>query len=100
YIAPQVSEGNTHNLFHNGFRVTNAAGNLVDLNGDQINGAFLPPNTPGFPGFTPIVAKQSLAYMADLLEADVPVVYGYIGDIHERKSGQSGCSTSTATGTG
>jgi len=100
YIAPQVSEGNTHNLFHNGFRVTNDAGNLVDLSGDQINGAFLTPATPGFPGFGPIVAKQSLAYMADLLEADVPVVYGYIGDIHERKAGQSGCSTSTATGTG
>src|SRR4029077_16475508 len=31
YIAPQVSEGNTHDLFHNGYRVTNAAGNLVDL---------------------------------------------------------------------
>ena len=30
--------------------MTNAAGNLVDLNGNQINGAFLS-NHPGFPGF-------------------------------------------------
>jgi hypothetical protein len=100
YIAPQVSEGNTPDLFHNGYRVTNAAGNLVDLSGNEIDGGFLPPGTPGFPGFGPIVARQSLAYMADLLEADVPVVYGYIGDIHERKAGQSGCSTTTATAAG
>jgi hypothetical protein len=98
YIAPQLGAG-TASLVHNGFPVTNAAGNLVDLSGGQINGAFLfpdPPGTPGFPGFGPIVAKQTLAYMADMLEADVPVVYGYIGDIHERKAGQSGCSTATA----
>jgi len=100
YIAPQVSDGGAANLFHNGYQVTNAAGNLVDLSGNQIDGAFLPPGTPGFPGFGPIVARQSLAYMADLLEADVPVVYGYIGDIHERKAGQSGCSTATAVATG
>ncbi len=99
YIAPQVG-GGTANVFHNGYQVTNASGNLVDLSGNQLNGAFLPPNTPGFPGFGPIVARQSLAYMADLLEADVPVVYGYIGDLHERKAGQSGCSTTTATGAG
>jgi len=100
YIAPQVSDGGEPDLFHHGYRVTNAAGNLVDLSGNQIDGAFLPAGTPGFPGFGPIVARQSLAYMADLLEADVPVVYGYIGDIHERKAGQSGCTTSTATGAG
>jgi hypothetical protein len=95
YIAPQLGAG-TDDLFHGIYRVTNGDGNLVDLSDGQINGAFLPPNTPGFPGFGPIVAKQTLAYMADMLEADVPVVYGYIGDIHERKAGQSGCSTATA----
>lgn len=99
YIAPEIGAG-TPNLTHNGFQVTNGSGNLVDLSGNEIDGAFLPPGTPGFPGFGPIVARQSLAYMADLLEADVPVVYGYIGDIHERKAGQSGCSTSTATAAG
>jgi hypothetical protein len=99
YIAPQVG-GGTPDLFRNGYRVTNSSGNLVDLSENQLNGAFLPPNTPGFPGFGPIVARQTLAYMADMLESDVPVVYGYIGDIHERKAGQSGCSTSTAVAAG
>jgi hypothetical protein len=99
YIAPQLGAG-TPNLTHNGYQVTNAAGNLVDLSGNEIDGAFLSPPTPGFPGFGPIVARQTLAYTADMLEAGVPVVYGYIGDIHERKAGQSGCSTTTATGTG
>ena len=47
--------------------MTNAAGNLVDLNGNQINGAYLT-NHPGFPGFSTINASQTLAYMADLLE--------------------------------
>jgi hypothetical protein len=54
-------------------------------------------NYPGFPGFGPIVAKQTLAYTADMLESGVPVVYGYIGDLHEKKAGQTGCSTATAT---
>jgi len=98
YIAPQLGAG-TIDLTHNGFPVTNGDGNLVDLSGAQINGAFLG-NTPGFPGFGPIVARQTLAYTADMLEAGVPVVYGYIGDIHERKAGQSGCTTTTATATG
>ncbi len=35
-----------------------------------------------------------------MLESGVPVVYGYIGDLHERKAGQSGCSTATAVATG
>ncbi len=36
-------------MTHDGFGVTNSAGNLVDLNGNQINGAFVGTN-PGFPG--------------------------------------------------
>ena len=98
YIAPQLGAG-TANLQHNGFAVTNGAGNLVDLSGNEIDGAFLT-NYPGFPGFGPIVATQTLAYTADMLESGVPVVYGYIGDLHERKTGQSGCSTTTAVATG
>jgi hypothetical protein len=80
YVAPQIGAG-TPSLSHNGFQVTNAAGNLVDENGNQINGAFLT-NHPGFPGFGPINASQSLAYMADMLEAGVPVVNGYMADVH------------------
>jgi hypothetical protein len=80
YIAPQLGAG-TPNLTHNGFQITNAAGNLVDLNGSQINGAFLT-NFPGFPGFSTINASQTLAYVADMQEAGVPITAGYISDIH------------------
>jgi len=61
--------------------VTNAAGNLVDLNGNQLNGAFLT-NHPGFPGFSSINASQTLAYLADMQEAGVPITGGYISDVH------------------
>jgi hypothetical protein len=80
YVAPQLGAG-TKNLTHNGYQVTNAKGNLVDLNGDEIDGAFLN-NHPGFPGFSPNAA-QTLAYVADYLEAGVPVVSTYMADIHE-----------------
>jgi hypothetical protein len=79
YVAPQLGAGKP-DVTHNGYEVTNAAGNLVDLNGNQINGDFL--NTPGFPGFGPINAAQSLAYTADMLESGVPVVNAYMADIH------------------
>ena len=80
YVAPQLGAG-TANLSRNGYPVTNAAGNLVDENGNQLNGAFLT-NHPGFPGYGGINASQSLAYMADMLESNVPVVYGYMADLH------------------
>ena len=41
---------------------------------------------PGFSGFSP-TAAQSLAYLADMQENGIPVTYGYISDIHERKAG-------------
>ena len=80
YVAPQLGAG-TPNVTHNGYQVTNAAGNLVDLNGNQINGAFLN-NQPGFPGFSTVNASQTLAYVADMQEAGVPITSGYISDIH------------------
>jgi len=97
YIAPQLGAG-TPNLTHNGFQVTNVAGNLVDLNGNQINGAFLTPAHPGFPGFGPINAAQTLAYTADMLETGLPVVYGYIADIHgnEKIPGVTACQGAPA----
>ena len=79
YIAPQLGAG-TANLSRNGFAVTNAAGNLVDLAGNEIDNAFT--NTPGFPGFGDISAAQTLGYVADLQESRVPVTYGYIADLH------------------
>jgi hypothetical protein len=80
YVAPQIGAG-TPNLTHNGYEVTNAAGNLVDLNGNEIDGAFLAGH-PGFPGFSSINASQTLAYLADMQEAGVPITGGYISDIH------------------
>ena len=83
--------------------VINAAGNLIDENGNTMNGAFKPARqrlTPGFPGFGPINASQTLAYMADMQETGVPVTYGYISDIHgnehsrgaHRLQRRSGCA--------
>ena len=91
YVVPQLGAG-TPNLTEDGYQVTNAAGNLVDLNGNQINGAFLT-NHPGFPGFGSINASQTLAYMADMLGSHVQVVNGYISDIHgnEHIPGVSAC---------
>jgi hypothetical protein len=81
YVAPQLGAGTPNKTSH-GFEVTNAAGNLVDLNGNQINGAFLNPPAPGFPGFSSINASQTLAYLADMQEAGVPITGGYISDVH------------------
>jgi hypothetical protein len=91
YIAPGLGAG-TPDLTHNGYQVTNAAGNLVDLNGNEIDGAFLT-SYPGFPGFSTINASQTLAYTADMLESGLQVVYGYISDIHgnEHIAGLSAC---------
>jgi hypothetical protein len=86
YVAPQL-------IARDGSAVTNGAGNLVDLSGNQINGAFLS-NHPGFPGFSHINASQTLAYMADMQEAGIPVTYGYISDIHgnEHIPGVTACN--------
>jgi len=80
YVAPQLGAG-TPGVSHDGYQVTNAAGNLVDLNGNQINGAFLT-NHPGFPGYGSINASQALAYAADELESGVQVTNIYMSDLH------------------
>ncbi|HEY2665554.1 MAG TPA: hypothetical protein VGK51_01805 [Actinomycetota bacterium] len=90
YIAPVVGAG-TPNLSRNGYQVTNGNGNLVDLSGNEIDGGFT--HTPGFPGFGPIRANQTLAYMADLQESGVPITYGYIADLHANNTPSNpGCS--------
>jgi hypothetical protein len=96
YVAPQLGAG-TPNVMHNGYQVTDAQGNLVDLNGQTIKEPFS--GKPGFPGFSP-TATQSLAYLADMQESGIPITYGYISDLHERKAGTSGCTSSSATGSG
>ena len=96
YVAPELGAG-TPNRTQGGYQVTNAAGNLVDLNGNQLDGAFLT-NYPGFPGFSSINASQTLAYMADMLGSGVQVVNGYISDIHgnEHIPGVAACNGAPA----
>jgi hypothetical protein len=95
YIAPAIGGG--PNQFHNGYRVTDANGNLVDLDGNTLQEPFS--HEPGFTGFNP-VAKESLAVMADMQEAGIPVTYGYISDLHEKKSDtRTGCTTTANAAT-
>jgi len=70
--------------------ITDANGNLTDLSGNTMQEPFS--HTPGFPGFSP-TASQSLAAVADMQEAGVPVTYAYISDVHDKKSGQTGCTS-------
>jgi hypothetical protein len=104
YLQPELAgaangPGGTRTINGLAYPVTDAAGNLVDLNGKEIDGQYV--HTPGFPGFGPISAAQSLAYVADMQETGVPVTYAYISDAHESKPGQTGCSNKgTAQGPG
>jgi hypothetical protein len=93
YIAP-VLAANAHPAAP--YRVTDQSGNLVDLDNREI--ADFRGNV-GFPGFSP-TASQSLAEIAAMQEAGVPVTYGYIADIHERKDWSVDCTTASATGFG
>jgi hypothetical protein len=93
YAAPQLGAG-TPNVTHHGFPVTDANGDLVDLAGNPIMNEYS--HTPGFPGFDP-TATQSLAYVADMQEAGVPVTYAYIADLHEVLPGDTGCASNSNT---
>jgi hypothetical protein len=88
YVAPAIGGG--PNATHDGYQVTDANGNLVDLDGQTLQESFT--HTPGFPGFNP-TASQSLAVLADMQEAGIPVTYGYISDTHDKKAGASGCTS-------
>ncbi|HEX5449647.1 MAG TPA: hypothetical protein VFW85_06275 [Gaiellaceae bacterium] len=96
YLQPVLAgaaNSGGNRTFSNGdsFPVTDAAGNLTDLSGTELDGQYA--KTPGFPGFGPITAGQSLAYTADMLESGVPVVYSYISDVHAVSSADAGpCS--------
>src|SRR5215469_11385095 len=63
-VAPRINHGQPS--------VNDLDGNVIsDDNGNA-----------GFPGFDPS-ASQTLGYLAQMLEAGVPVVYGYIADAHD-----------------
>jgi hypothetical protein len=111
YLTPQLdaaaNSGGNRVVNGDSYPVVDAQGNLTDLNGNTMRGNFKTPSlnafTPGFPGFGPISAAQTLAYTADMLETGVPVVYGYISDAHERKgqgpTPQSGCTNPSTSST-
>jgi hypothetical protein len=112
YLTSQLSaaanSGGDRVINGDSYPVLDAQGNLTDLNGVTMRGNFKTPApvndfTPGFPGFGPISAAQTLAYTADMLETGVPVVYGYISDAHERKgqgpTPQSGCTNPSTSAT-
>jgi hypothetical protein len=97
YIAPAIGGGPNHFNSH-GDRVTDANGNLVALDGHTLTEPF--GGGPGFPGFSP-TATESLAVLADMQEAGIPVTYGYISDLHERKSDtRTGCTSATTQSVG
>jgi hypothetical protein len=65
YVQPQISP----------------TGPVKDLDGNVIADSH---GNNGFPGFSP-TPSQSLGYLATMLEAGVPVVYGYIADAHDNR---------------
>lgn len=74
-VQPQISPG----------------GPVKDLDGNVVADSH---GNPGFPGFDPS-PSQTLGYLATMLEAGVPVVYGYIEDAHDNEGvALSGVSTS------
>ena len=58
---------------------------INDLDGIPISSGANGTGNPGFPGFSPS-PSQMLGYLAAMLEAGVPVVYGYIEDAHDNHS--------------
>jgi len=68
-----------------------SSGPVKDLDGNVIADS---QGNPGFPGFNP-TASQTLGYVATLLEAGVPVVYGYIAPTHDQRGISSDTSTPT-----
>lgn len=64
--------------------VISPSGPVKDLDGNVIQTAA---GNPGFPNTFNPLATQSLGYAAQMLEAGVQVVYLYIADAHDNRSG-------------
>jgi len=64
--------------------VISPSGPVKDLDGNIIQTAL---GNPGFPNIFNPTATQSLGYAAAMLEAGVQVVYVYIADAHDNRSG-------------
>jgi hypothetical protein len=59
-------------------------GPVKDLDGNVIADAF---GHPGFPNTFSPTATQTLGYVSSMLEAGIPIVYAYIADAHDNRSG-------------
>jgi len=66
YVNPAINGGNA---------VVN------NLNDQAITDQF---DQPGFPGFDGLFASTTLAYIAQMQEAGIPVTFGYISDAHDQ----------------
>ena len=60
--------------------ITGGQAAVKDLSGADIADPF---GQVGFPGFDGMLAKVSLAYVAQMQEAGVPITYAYISDAHD-----------------
>jgi hypothetical protein len=58
---------------------------IKDLDGVAISDGPGGTGNPGFPGFDPS-PSQTLGYLSSMLEAGVPVVYGYIETAHDKNN--------------
>ena len=79
YVGYKALFGNLHVQ-----PVISPSGPVKDLDGNVIKTA---QGNPGFPNTFSPTATQSLGYAATMLEAGVPVVYAYIADAHDNRSG-------------
>ena len=61
--------------------ITGGSAAVNNLNGQPIADQF---NQPGFPGFDGLFASTTLAYIAQMQEAGIPVTFGYISDAHDQ----------------
>src|SRR5262249_7574993 len=62
------------------------SGPVKDLDGNVIADAN---GNPGFPNIFNPHPSQTLGYLATMLEAGIPVVYGYIADAHDNRHGSN-----------
>jgi hypothetical protein len=60
--------------------VIHPGGPMTDLDGNTIQDPF---GQPGFPGFDGMEATVSLAWIAQMQEAGIPVTYAYVSDAHD-----------------
>src|SRR5581483_5099553 len=61
--------------------ITGGSAAVNNLDGQPITDQF---NQPGFPGFDGLFAATTLAYVAQMQEAGIPITFGYISDAHDQ----------------